>query len=84
LPDRANRAIIRLLPDNQEYKAMPVSPPPEPHTLTAWKARLRAAQEIARRSFEESGRTDDELAEDIEAEVKAHRAEKVGAGKTSV
>jgi alkanesulfonate monooxygenase SsuD/methylene tetrahydromethanopterin reductase-like flavin-dependent oxidoreductase (luciferase family) len=41
----------------------------------AWKERLRRSQERARVAFQASGMTDDELAEDIEKEVKAYRAE---------
>lgn len=41
-----------------------------------WKEKLRRSQEKARQAFAASGMTDDELAEDIEAEIKAYRAER--------
>ena len=45
---------------------------PEP----AWKAKLRAGQEAARQAFAASGKTDEDIVEDTEAEVKAYRAER--------
>ena len=41
-----------------------------------WRGKLREGEAIAREAFLASGMTDDELSEVIEAEVKAHRAER--------
>ncbi len=41
-----------------------------------WKSRLRISQAAAQQAFEESGMTEDEIAADIDAEIKAYRAER--------
>jgi hypothetical protein len=45
----------------------------------SWKARLRAAKDVAQQAFETSGISDDDLSSDVEAEIKAYRAERAGA-----
>jgi len=41
-----------------------------------WKAKLRRSQEKAQQAFIESGLTEEEIAADIDAEIKAYRAER--------
>ena len=42
----------------------------------AWKTRLRAAQERTQQAFEASRLTEEEIGADIDAEIKAYRAER--------
>ncbi len=60
--------IARLL---KGYQPPAASTDAEP----AWKAKLKAGQQIMSRAFIASGKTDDEMAADVDAEIKAYRAE---------
>jgi len=42
----------------------------------AWKSRLRQSQALMQQAFIESGLTEEEVAADIDAEIKAYRAER--------
>ena len=66
-----DRFIVRLLKGYQP-ESVPKPVPAEPE----WKAKLQAGQEIMSRAFAASGKTDDEMAADVDAEIKAYRAER--------
>ena len=71
-----DRFIVRLL---KGYRPTSLAPPAEPE----WKAKLKAGQQIMSRAFVASGKTDDEMAADADAEIKAYRAERVEAEAAS-
>jgi hypothetical protein len=72
LRDSARQAGVSL----EEYVRRCVGmTPKEPE----WKAKLEAAQKIMAEAFEQSGITDDELSEIVEAEVKVYRKERADA-----
>ena len=68
--------IARLLKGYQPAVGADVQAEP------GWKVKLRAGQQIMGRAFAASGITDDELAEDVQAEVNAYRAERAQAEAT--
>ena len=58
-------------PDTYALAALTATVEPPP-----WRAKLLRSQEKARQSFLACGMSDDELADDVEAEIRAYRSER--------